>query len=129
MPTLIINQPLDKESIEWKTFVIGASDSNEVKEKLMNQAVMAIEDRCFVAILGVQFEKDRFGQKIRKTATFLHRPSGDKRLSLGNSKSPKHSSSRKWRHIDNSHWDAFKQMVGTTVYSCKDIGKPLLLWH
>jgi hypothetical protein len=111
--------------IEWKTFVIGASDSKEAKGNLMKDAIAAIENDSYVAILGIQIQKDYFGQERKNTVVFLHKAGGEKRLSF--SKEKFHASSRMWGEI-NSHddptWVAFKQIVGketkVVTYSSKN---------
>ncbi|KAH6663167.1 hypothetical protein B0J14DRAFT_495098 [Halenospora varia] len=106
--------------IEWITFEIEASDSKE-KGKLMKEAVMAIEHDQYVAILGIQIGKDRFGHKTRKTVIFLHRPGGDKRMSVDKRKD--RASSRRWAVIKDFDLEALKKVMGdvTITYSGKDL--------
>jgi hypothetical protein len=111
--------------IEWKTFVILASDSEEAKGNLMRDAMVAIENNKYVAVLGIKIKIDRWGQEIKEKAVFLHRAGGDKRLSV--SKTKFHASSRWWSDIDSDQdwvWKAFKQIVGKeikiVIYSSKD---------
>jgi hypothetical protein len=132
LPTQIKEPPNVKVLIEWKTFVIVASDSEEAKGNLMKDAIAAIENDSNVAILGIQIQKDHFGQETKNKVVFLHRAGGEKRLSF--SKGKLHASSRMWGDI-NSHYDltwvAFKQMVGketkVVTYSSKNSNNLFLI--
>lgn len=91
----------------------------------MKDAVTAMSGDKFVAVLGLQFANTSSGQNPSKTAVFLYRPGGDKRLS--GSKSQSHASSRDWDNIEMSIWESFKQIVGFkgNAYSCRDLKESL----
>lgn len=105
--------------------MILASDSEEAKGNLMRNALVAIENNKYVAVLGIKIKIDCWGQEIKEKAVFLHRAGGDKRQSV--SKTKFHASSRWWSDIDSDQdwvWKAFKQIVGkeikVVIYSSKD---------
>jgi len=95
----------------------------------MKDAATAISDDKFVAVLGLQFVNTSSGRTSSKTAVFVHRPGGEKRLST--SKSQDHSSSRRWVGMDKSFWNSFKEMVGIkgNTYSCRDLKESLYMQH
>ena len=118
--------------IEWKTFVIVTSDSEEAKGNLMKDAIAAIENDNNVAILGMQIQKNLFGQETKNKVVFVHRAGGEKRLSSSRDKC--HASSRMWGEIKtpNDHvWKAFKQIVGketpVIIHSRKNSNNLLLI--
>jgi hypothetical protein len=99
--------------IEWKTFMVVASDSEEAKRNLMRDAMVAIENNKNVAVLAIQIKRDHLDQQAINKAVFLHRAGGEKRVST--SRTRFHASSRWWYQIDpdyDSVWEAFKQIVG-----------------
>ena len=111
--------------IEWKTFVIVASDSEEAKGNLMRDVRVAIENNKNVAVLGIKIKRDRWGQEAKEKAVFFYRAEGEKRLSV--SRTRFHASSRWWHDIDHDQdwvWNAFKGIVGKetkiVTYSRKD---------
>ncbi|KUJ14154.1 uncharacterized protein LY89DRAFT_130628 [Mollisia scopiformis] len=114
LPTRI--QELETEvRIEWEKFVIPANYPEEAKSRLMRDAMVAIANNRNVAILGVQFKRSRahLGREKEKTAVFLYRAGGDKRLSSSSNKG--HASSREWQSIKTDHDPVrldFKEIVG-----------------
>jgi hypothetical protein len=88
--------------------VILTSDSEAAKGSLIRDAIAAIENDKYVAILGIQIGRDHFGRKIENKAVFLHRAGGDMRLSARTG-SKSYVSSRMWRNITSQDlvWEAF----------------------
>ncbi|KAF7954703.1 hypothetical protein EAE96_005822 [Botrytis aclada] len=102
--------------INWKIFLITNMDHSEVKAKELRSAEIAIENDLYTAVLCTKSLDSPFGgNEKKKTAVFLHRPRGKKRLSvtklgLGGIS----ASSRKWEDIKLSDWTTFEEILGFT---------------
>ncbi|KAF7902595.1 hypothetical protein EAF00_002498 [Botryotinia globosa] len=112
----IFSREIPKTLISWNTFLIAKTDSSQVRSEQLTNAEMAISNDLYTAVLCAESPDAPYKEyKKKKTAVFLHRPGGEKRLSftkLGSSSIS--TSSRKWEEIKLSDWTAFEEMVGVT---------------
>ncbi len=119
--TLPIETPTPRKAIEWTTFVIMASDSNERKGSLFRNAAAAILANQNVAVLGHQSQTDG----TEKRVVFVHRKGGNKRVSSateGLSASPRYwDDLNSWDRV----WKTSEEVVGelsmVPTYSGKDL--------
>lgn len=117
LPTFTHETP--KRRISWEAFLISKTDSTQVKSGQLRSAGIAIDNDRYTAVLCAEFLDNSYGRmKKKKTAVFLHRPGGDKRLSFTKlGLATISASSRKWEKIKLSDWAAFEEIVGVT--SCE----------
>ncbi|THV45815.1 hypothetical protein BGAL_0448g00100 [Botrytis galanthina] len=112
LPTFTHENP--KRRISWDTFLISKTDSTQVKSGQLRSTGIAINSDRYTAVLCAEFLDNSYGRmKKKKTAVFLHRPGGDKRLSSTKLETMS-ASSRKWEEIKLSDWAVFEEFVGVT---------------
>ncbi|TGO16344.1 hypothetical protein BTUL_0029g00340 [Botrytis tulipae] len=114
LPTLPREKP--KSRISWKTILIAKTDSSQVKSNQLSSVKNAIDNDLYTAVLCAESIDTPYNKyKKKKTAVFLHRPGGEKRLSFTRSAPGIISAiSREWVDIKLSDWAVFEEIVGVT---------------
>ncbi|KAF5871648.1 uncharacterized protein Bfra_008671sa [Botrytis fragariae] len=113
-PRETVEEP--KKRIDWKKFLIANTDSSEVKSEQLKNAEIAIKNDQYTAVLCAESLDSPYGKnEKKKTAVFLHRPGGDKRLSFTKlGPVDLQASSRRWVEIKLADWATFEEIVGVT---------------
>ncbi|TGO40429.1 hypothetical protein BHYA_0037g00280 [Botrytis hyacinthi] len=108
-----------KRRISWETFLIAKTDSSQVKSDQLRSVKIAIGNDLYTAVLCAESLDTTYGKyKKKKTAVFLHRPGGEKRLSFTKLAPVNISaSSREWEEIKLSDWAVFEEILGVTSLS------------
>ena len=86
--------------INWNVFVLGESDTNQVRHDNLKSAARAIErGNESVAVLGARLGKDFFGRDVRESAVLLcqaGQPKANWTMSYGNRKNVR---TRRWGNM------------------------------
>jgi hypothetical protein len=101
--------------INWEVFVMRTSDSETCRERTMKDAGMAISGNKYVAVLAVQPSDYAPGSTLKTAAVFLHRPGGDKKMSLSTAEICR-ASPRYWNRLRPWDWEKFMTFVGSRCY-------------